>query len=162
MLWHLSDRFDPRALRLADQHYSRQKPGTRQFVSPSRALVLLNREATALWVSTWPRFAGHAWKGAWICNLFRNESGALSSEMIRQAVAATRARWGDPPSLGMVTFIKADAVRRKRDPGRCFLRAGFRRVGVTKVRQLIVLQLLTPDMPDAERACGTSANLLTP
>jgi hypothetical protein len=35
--WLLSHRFDVRALRLADRHYSRQKPGTNQFVAPGRS-----------------------------------------------------------------------------------------------------------------------------
>lgn len=32
MLWHLSHRADPASAEIADRHYSRQKPGTPQFV----------------------------------------------------------------------------------------------------------------------------------
>ena len=32
--WHRSTRADPRALPLADRHYSRRSPGSRQFVAP--------------------------------------------------------------------------------------------------------------------------------
>lgn len=78
---------------------------------------------------------------------FRNEVPSLSSELIRQAVAATRAKWDEPP-LGMVTFVDPEKVRRKRDPGRCFIRAGFRRVGYTE-GGLLALQLLPEDMPAA-------------
>ena len=156
MLWHVSYRADRRALPLADAHYPRQKAGTSQFVPPAQSLVLLTDDARALWVSTWPMFAQHEWPGAWVCNLFRNESGHLSSEMIRQAVAATRAMFGEPTSRGMVTFVDASKVRHKRDPGRCFLKAGFERVGVTKERGRIVLQLLPSEMPAAELPIGVT------
>ena len=63
-------------------------------------------------------------------------------------VAATRATFGEPPVLGMVTFVDAGKVRRKRDPGRCYLRAGFVQVGRT-VGGLVVLQLLPAAMPVA-------------
>jgi hypothetical protein len=48
----------------------------------------------------------------------------------------------------MITFVNADKVRHKRDPGRCFTKAGFKRVGYTK-GGLIALQLLPDEMPEA-------------
>lgn len=60
----------------------------------------------------------------------------------------TKGKWGEVPELGMITFVNADKVRRKRDPGRCFLRAGFARVGET-AGGLVALQLLPRDMPSA-------------
>lgn len=60
-----------------------------------------------------------------MCSAFRNEGRELSSELVYEAVAATRAVFGDPPELGMVTFVDAGKIRRKRDPGRCFRRAAF-------------------------------------
>ncbi len=80
--------------------------------------------------------------------MFRNEGAGLSSELIRQAVAATRAYWGEPPSLGMVSFVDANEVRRKRDPGRCFRKAGWKHVGHTK-GGLLAFQQLPSAMPDA-------------
>lgn len=150
MIWHRSWKADPRALPLADRHYNRRKVGAPQFVPPGRSLVLLDELAEALWVSSWPfpEFTRHEWAGAWVCSLFRNESPALSSELIRQAVAATVAEWGDPPELGMVTFVDETKVRRKRDPGRCFLRAGFEVCGRTKDRNLVALMLRPENMPD--------------
>ena len=71
----------------------------------------------------------------------------LSSTLIRQAVSATLWRYGNPPELGMVTFVNASKIKRKRDPGRCYLRAGFSRVGETK-GGLIALQMLPAEMPD--------------
>jgi hypothetical protein len=132
--WYLSHRADPRALPLADRHYNRQKPGTPQFVPPGRCIVLLTENADALWVSSWPfaEYVRHAWAGAWVCSCFRNESAHLSSDLIRDAVAVTRHVWGDPPAEGFVTFVDRDKTRRKRDPGRCYRKAGWSLVGETK------------------------------
>lgn len=91
---------------------------------------------------------------------FRNESREiLSSELIRSAIAATRYKWPDTPALGMVTFIDRAEVRRKRDPGRCYLRAGFRRVGETQ-GGLLALGMAPEDMPDPSPAIGMQAELL--
>ena len=148
--WYLSHRADRRALPIADRHYNRQKPGSRQFVPPGRCCVLLTRNADALWVSSWPfaEYVKHKWPGAWICSCFRNESKVLSSELVRQAAAITKWYWGDPPPLGMVTFIDTTKVRRKRDFGRCYRKAGWREVGKTK-GGLIALQILPNEIPDA-------------
>lgn len=81
--------------------------------------------------------------------MFRRESGPLASTLIRDAVAATRWYWGDPPPLGLVTFIDRDKVRPKRDWGRCYRRAGFQVCGETK-GGLLALQLAMEDMPEAE------------
>jgi len=155
MHWHVSDRFDVRALPLADRHYNRRAVGSPQFVPPGRCLVLLTAAADALWVSSWqlPEWVKHAWPRAWVNTLFRNESDELSSDLIREAVAATRARWAVAPEQGMVTFVDARKVRRKRDPGRCYRRAGFSHVGFTK-GGLHVLQMLPADMPVAAHALG--------
>jgi hypothetical protein len=154
MLWHLSHRADRRALPIADRHYNRQKIGTPQFVPPGRCLVLLTKDADALWVSSWPfaEYVKHEWAGAWMCSCFRNESLHLSSELIRQAVAVTRWKWPLVPPLGMVTFVDPTKVRRKRDFGRCYLRAGFVNVGKTK-GDLVALQLSPDRMPTAEPPC---------
>lgn len=127
MRWRRSHRFDSAALPLADRHYNRRKVGSPQFVPPGRCLVFLTDCGRALWVTSWPfaAYVRHAWPGAWVNSLFRNEGAGLSSELIVEAVAATRAAWPDVPALGMVTFVDARKVRRKRDPGRCYLRAGF-------------------------------------
>jgi hypothetical protein len=114
-------------------------------------------------VTSWPLadYVKHAWAGAWINSTFRNEGAGLSSELIREAVAATRWYYGDPPTLGMVTFVDALQVRHKRDPGRCYLRAGFKRVGMTK-GGLIALQLCPSDMPEPEGPLLSQQKLFEP
>lgn len=154
MRWRLSHRFDARALPLADAHYNRRKIGSPQFVPPGRCLVLLAGEPPdALWVTSWPfaQYVRHAWPGAWVNSLFRNQGAALSSDLIREAVAATLAAWGEPPELGMVTFVDSSKTRRKRDPGRCYRRAGFHHVGFT-AGGLWVLQMLPSEMPEPRAA----------
>jgi hypothetical protein len=118
-------------------------------------------ESAALWVTSWPlpEYVQHNWAGAWMNSLFRRESGtARASDLIRQAVAATRWKFGEPPPLGMMTFIDPSRVRHKRDPGRCYLRAGFRLVGMTK-GGLLALQLRPVDMPPADAPLGSTAAL---
>lgn len=121
----------------------------------------MGTEGVALWVSSWPfeQFTHHEWAGAWMNTLFRNEGGGLSSTLIRAAVAATRTQWGDPPDLGMVTFVDASQVRHKRDPGRCYRKAGFRLVGETKTRVLLAFQMLPEDMPPPSAVIGQTHNL---
>jgi hypothetical protein len=162
MSWRLSWRGDPTAAALADRHYNRQKIGTRQFVPPGRCLVLLS-DSPALWTTSWPiaEYVQHAWAGAWICSCFRNEGQILSSDLIRQAVSVTRWRWPDIPPLGMVTFIDPTKIRRKRDPGRCYRRAGFRPVGTTK-GGLLALQLVPDDMPETVEPLPRDGALFIP
>lgn len=97
MRWTLSHRADPLALPLADRHYNRQKVGTPQFMPTGSCLVF--RHAQAVWGTSYPRaeFVRHAWAGAWINSIFRNEGAGLSSELIREAIAATRFFWSPPP-----------------------------------------------------------------
>jgi hypothetical protein len=157
MRWSESHRFDESVLPMADRHYNRRKVGSPQFVPPGRCVVL--KCECALWVTSWPfaQFVRHRWPGAWVNSLFRNEGAGLSSELIREAVAATRWYW-EPPEIGMITFVDAAKVRRKRDPGRCYKRAGFRFVGFTE-GGLHAFQLLPCDMPDACAPLGVTLRL---
>jgi hypothetical protein len=160
-LWWLSDRFDPAVRPLADRHYNRRAVGSPQFAPPGRCLVL--KRPGAFWITSWPfgAYVRHAWPGAWVCSAFRHErvDGApLSSDLVRQAVAATRWRWSDVPPLGMVTFVDPGRTRRKRDPGRCFRRAGFRPDGYT-VGGLVALRLDPADMPDPLEPVGAQLGL---
>jgi hypothetical protein len=179
--WAKSWRADPRANRLAKNHYTVQTPDSKQFVPPGRCLVLATPDYDALWVTSYPmaEYVRHAWRGAWVCSLFRNEAPEryLSSDLVRQAVAATRAHWPDVPPLGMITFIDTDKTRPKRDPGRCYTKAGFlpaycpehapldlilERCAACQSRSvggLVALQMLPAEMPEPEPALGTQFEL---
>lgn len=159
MNWQLSYRADPQAVIIADRHYNRQKIGSPQFVPPGRCIVL--RANGAVWVTSWPyaEYVRHAWAGAWVNSIFRNERPDLhlSSNLIREAIAATLSIW-TAPDLGMITFIDTEKVRHKRDYGRCYRKAGFIEVGHT-AGGLIALQLLPSHMPKAESPIGTQYQL---
>jgi hypothetical protein len=176
MRWCASHRADPVARVLADKHYNRQKVGTPQFAPTGSCCVFLTDCARGFWITSAPfaEYVKHAWAGAWVCSAFRSEGAGCASELIRQGVAATRAHYGQPPALGMVTFIDRRCRKcRKRHPicacaepdwivrptmmrgvpvwGWTWLKAGFVDVGETK-GGLLALQLRPAAMPSAREA----------
>lgn len=157
MRWALSHRADKDVLPLADRHYNRQKIGSPQFVPPGRCFVLKTVDMKAVWTTSWPfaKYVRHAWAGAWVNSIFRNEGAGLSSELILEAIAATRWHWPDVPDLGLVSFVDAGKTRKKRDPGRCYRRAGFNHVGYTK-KGLYVMQMFGFEMPPAQQPIDLS------
>ena len=164
-MWRLSHRADRAALPLADRHYNRQKIGSPQFVPPGRCLVLLTESADALWVTSWPfaEYVKHAWAGAWVCSCFRSEGAGRASDLIRSAVAATRATFGEPPEIGMVTFISRNHVRPTRVRGAdvwgwTWLKAGFEPCGETK-GGLLAFRLEPDAMPPPDLPLGAQVGL---
>jgi hypothetical protein len=160
LIWIQSHRADPFARDIADRHYSRQRIGYRNFVQPGSCVVFktMTLAGRAYWVTSWPyaRYVKHAWGGAWLCSAFRNENAGIASEMIRDAIAATRAHYVTVPELGMVTFIDRAKVKPTPVHGRpvwgwSFMKAGFTPVGETK-SGLLVLQMLPERMPFPEPA----------
>lgn len=136
MTWELVSICDPAARSLADRHYSRQKPGSRDFVPPGQRLCLLTRDNLAVWATVSnldPRGGLH-----WRCSIFRNEGPFLSSALIREATAVTYrewiARYGVFPGVPLRTEIDASATAARRGkrnlPGHCFLMAGWRYLGI--------------------------------
>ena len=132
-MWVRTNRVDVECRILADRHYNRQKIGAAGFTPPGRVLVLKTPCARAVWATSWPfaQYVKHAWAGAWVNSLFRNEGAGLSSELILAAVAFTATIW-NPPPLGLITFVDASKVKAKQNPGYCYLMAGFEHVGETK------------------------------
>ena len=137
--WGLSNRADPVARAIADRHYNRQRVGAVGFVPPGKCLVLCidpddNGAGGAMWISHAPdpAYVKHAWPGAWVCTAFRNEGAGRSSDLIREALAATVEAWGPPPPQGMLTFVDPSQTIAKDLPGWCFRRAGFKDRGLSK------------------------------
>lgn len=163
MRWEMSHRADPFARDIADRHYNRQSVGAPQFAPPGRCLVLKTHTHTgiAFWITSWPfgRFVKHRWPGAWMCSAFRNEGAGLATELILEAVASTRAYYGEPPLRGMVTFldrgkVRPTKVRGVETWGRTWIKAGFEQVGETE-GGLMALQLRPSRMPEALAAIGS-------
>jgi hypothetical protein len=164
MHWTISHRFDREALPLADRHYNRQKVGTPQFVPPGSCFVL--KAEGALWVTSWPlpQYVRHRWPGAWVNSLFRREGGPRASDLILEAIAATRWYYGDPPERGMVTFVdpkKVPPVYRRGQAiyGYCYYKAGFTHDDFT-VGGLWAWRLPPERMPEPCAPLGTQMSLL--
>jgi hypothetical protein len=106
--------------------------------------VLKTADGKAAWISGWPKaeFVQHEWAGAWVNSLFRNEGPHLSSDLIRWAVAHTRAKWPDVPELGIVSFVDASKTEPKEVPGWCYRMAGWTHIGFTKDEGLYAFQQL--------------------
>lgn len=148
--WWVVQRTDRRALDLVDgkgqfeglgPHYSRQTVGAAEFMSSGQTLVLLTDCARAVWGAIHNRVpGGSAWR--WRCSMFRNEGAGLSSDLIREATRLTYDYWerhyGGRPTVPLTTEINANRTRPKRDPGYCFLRAGWRKI--REHRGLVVLE----------------------
>lgn len=154
-IWRKANRFDRQGVALADRHYSRQKPGSPQFMPPGSCRVLVAKNGKAVFGLSVPKpeFVKHDWAGAWMVSIFRNEdSGPLASDMIREAIAHMQTEY-DIPELGCVTFVDPKQVpgileHGERIKGFCFHKAGFKPVGETK-KGLLAWQLLPKDMPPA-------------
>lgn len=166
MVWEASHRADERSRLIADRHYNRQKVGSPQFAPPGRCLVLYagTTSGEALWITSWPfaEYVKHAWAGAWVCSAFRNEGAGVSSVLITQALAATRHHYGEPPALGMVSFIDRRKVRPTRVRGRdvwgwTWFKAGFREIGETK-GGLLAVGINPADMPSPAPAAASSVD----
>ncbi len=161
-IWQRSHRFDTAARLIADRHYNRQKPGTPQFMPPGSCRVLVAANRKAVFGLSFPKaeFVKHAWAGAWVCSIFRNEeAGPLASDMIRHAMAIMQTEY-EVPALGCITFVDPKKVRGvmergERIKGFCFKRAGFRAVGETK-GGLIAWQMLPNEMPTPHALAGVA------
>ena len=135
---------------LFDQHYSRYRyaDGRRPllFVGPGEKMVLLWPDARAVFV--WRKFksADLAGQEGVNCAIFRNEGAGIASDLIRAAHTAAWERW---PGARFYTYVNPRRVQRKRQPGRCFLKAGWRYVRdaqgkprLTKKRRFLILEML--------------------
>jgi hypothetical protein len=140
-MWNETHKGDIECRLLADRHYSRQTPGHPMFCRPGYNFVL--KATGPLGLATWVWFRPKWESGikgterkdklrAIECTLFRNESGLLSSDLIREATVllltwprALDVEWPD----GAITGIKSDATMRGRSknspPGKCYLAAGW-------------------------------------
>jgi hypothetical protein len=126
--WMIVSRRDPRAIGLYGRHYSSKKnkktaKDWRQYgiTAPGESLVLLTADVSALfvWVKQIYRADGETGIN---CAVFRNEGEQLSSSLILEAEKMAQGKWGNER---LFTHVDAGAVRRKRDPGRCFKKAGW-------------------------------------
>ncbi|HEY2592521.1 MAG TPA: hypothetical protein VGK33_01320 [Chloroflexota bacterium] len=133
--WLAVTRTDPRAFAMYRRHYSAEKNArasgrsNTNVAGPGETMVLLTEACDALFVwmhNTVARFDGQLGVN---CAVFRNEGSVLSSDLVREADELAWRRWADYPRH--FTYVDPSKIRRKRDPGRCFLKAGWRACGLS-------------------------------
>lgn len=98
-------------------------------------MVLLTPCARALFV--WRKFISKDGQQGVNCAIFRNEGAGLSSQLILDAMQLAWQRW---PGERFYTYVNPRRVLSS-NPGYCFLRAGWRRCGITKTRKLLILEV---------------------
>lgn len=134
---------DDEARRFFDRHYSRRfyadgrKP--KLFVGPGEKFVLVTpcRRALFVWRKEKFNLAGQTGIN---CAVFRNEGAGLSSYLINAADELADARW---PGERHYTYVNSERID-STNPGYCFIRAGWRKCGITKRNKLIILERLSP------------------
>lgn len=148
--WYPAHRADARGLALYQRHYSAAKTArwrlrsSRNFVAAGQPLVLLTTAGDAVWVWLHNTAERLDHQEGVCCTLFRNEGPLLSSLLVREADTLAWSRWPDVPRH--FTYVDPGQVRRKRDPGRCFRRAGWRPCG-TSQRGLLLLEMYPEWVP---------------
>lgn len=131
----------PFARALYEKHYSchRYADGRRprKFVGPGEYIALTTADEKCLFA--WRKFRDDSGQVGVNCAVFRREGEQKwkASEMI---LAAEQIAWRRWPGERFYTYINTKKIRKKRDPGRCFRRAGWQPCGVTKVNKLLILE----------------------
>ncbi len=129
---------DAEARALYDRHYSRRvrKDGKTHplFVGPGQKFVLSTLCRRALFV--WRKYLSDDGQTGINCAVFRNEGAGPSSDLIRAADALADARW---PAQRHFTYVDPRRIALP-NAGYCFLMAGWRRIGRTKHRDLIIME----------------------
>lgn len=107
------------------------------FVGPGEKMVLLTPCARALFV--WRKFISGDGQEGVNCSIFRNEGAGLASDLIREADRMADERW---PGERHYTYVNGSKVRGT-NPGFCFIKAGWRKCGITKWNKLLILERTT-------------------
>ncbi len=159
--WRLSSSSDPAALDVVDgrgrfaaygPHYSRRTPGSRTFTGVGQEIVLVHESGAAVWAVVRQRTPSRPGSGTsrgrtgtpdaapryvWRNMLFRRlpECPVLASDLIRSATVATYTIWaeryGALPAERLRTEVDTRRVR-SRNPGYCYLCAGYTRDRVVR------------------------------
>ena len=127
-------------LELFQRHYTfgmtdSRKPRTKHFVGPGERMVLIFHTGEACFV--WRKFISLDHQEGVNCAIFRNEGPVLSSELIRNADELAWQRW---PGERLYTYVNQRMIRSS-NPGCCFIKAGWRRCGLTKKRGFTILEI---------------------
>ena len=131
--WYPVSRRAPMAIDLFERHYSvPDKPSMRArhlkagITPPGEALVLMTSCSRALF--SWWKGIDHSGQTGVNCQIFRNESGHLSSELILEAEELAWRKW---PRERLYTYVNGNKIASV-NPGYCFKMAGWKDIGTTK------------------------------
>ena len=140
--WIIGQDGEPELRKLYNRHYSCRNYKDRtpkKFVGPGEHIVLTLPHREALFV--WRKFIDDSRQTGINCSIFRNESQYRSSDLIREADAIADFCW---PGERHYTYVRAKAVK-SRNPGWCFICAGWNRCGYTKTNLHILERRSTDD-----------------
>ena len=134
--WYLTKDGDRTILALYERHYSAYRYADGRvrnlFAGPGEKIVLRTQYGDAGFV--WRNFVCDRGELGINCAFFRNEGSVLSSELVRQADNIADAIW---PCGRHYTYVDPAAVR-SRNPGYCFLAAGWVKCGMTATGKLVL------------------------
>lgn len=125
---------------MLNRHYSRNvyRDGrtVRLSAGPGEKMVLLTPEGGACFI--WRKFIDKSGQQGINCAMFRNEVPELylSSDLILEAEELAWQQW---PGERLYTYVNPRKVK-SRNPGYCFLMAGWRKCGVTASKKLLILE----------------------
>jgi hypothetical protein len=157
----LKSKADPLGRVLADRHYTRQSIGATLWTRPGYNFVLYydDSKGAALWCWWRPKWEAGVGRFdkliALECTMFRNESDALSSSLVRDAVSLLEHPLAEkylkierPYNLPLITGVssKLTASRRGRNnlPGHCYRKAGWKDFEHSKLGKADVWLILYP------------------
>lgn len=138
--WVQVSKFDPRSAALADRHYSRRKIGAPQFMPPGETVILYHPKGAVFgWWRPHPKSGIKAMNGldGWTCTIFRNETKILSSQMILAAEKFLLLKSCGPS--GLLTYVWDKKITSV-NPGYCFKRAGYQKIGRSADKRKTLLQ----------------------
>lgn len=148
MIWYIINDGNEYARKIFHRHYSyrpyRDDRRPKLFVGPGEKMVLVTKNCDAIFVCR--KFANRNNQQGINCAIFRNESDTLSSLLILEAEEMAWKKW-EPQRL--YTYINSRRIKSS-NPGYCFLKAGWRRCGITKVNKLIILEKTYEEKQETE------------
>lgn len=154
--WQIVSKRDPRAVGLFSRHYSSKKNNktirhwlATGITAPGEDITLMRSDCSALFVWLKQKYNMSNQEGVY-CAVFRNEGSELSSTLILEAEKWAWEKW---QGERLYTYVDPGAVRHKRDPGRCFKKAGWKLVRDEQGKPLITTQglLIFEKLPQKER-----------
>lgn len=140
---------NPSAMAIFKRHYTARKGRKiEQFIGPGGKLALMTKDAKAIFA--WRKFISDNNQAGVNCCVFRNE-GTDAGESSALIQAACEIAWGRWPGERLYTYVDPAKIRMKAEPGRCFLRAGFRYCGITPDGKLILERESDPPRTESEK-----------